>query len=600
MSKRPLQPQTPTHSVIHGDEIYFQHARHGPLTGRVVAVGRDGCQVAHELAGEAKYLPVTWDAIHGHKARAQRQFVLVDQGEDGAIVEDETGQRAFLRGELPAEDDPDEPVDEPVRKACGHPVEDRLPRLDAPRPSCPPRPPMPKPIPLLFLKSGIANRPGLSLRDTTDKAGHRTKRWMRTADDAPKPKPGKTADPDPRDQRGAAHGYGTHDIRVGGRVKFKAGAHAGRGEITAVGKDGVTVKDAEGREHGIHHHELTHYAPSDEQRGGGQQPPGKPPVSAGGEGQAEPQEPKKPSTVLGKQDPIPAESFVAADYAKSHDQADVTPESIIAGFPPDTKDRIQAAQDRLKGIEETIKEFKKDGRYNAQREIVHSKIKADILSPERVKAATPAEGEKPTFMILGGRGGSGKSSFNGLVYDPDKFIVLDADFIKEQLPEYEGWNAYQVHEESSDLFDEITDLAQALGLNIVHDATMKTSKKAVALVNRFKDAGYRTEAHYMHLPRQESAKRAVNRFLRGGEKGRYVPVDVILSNTTNEASFDQVKGLVDRWSFRDNNVPKGGQPILISESGDAGKPSEKTDSPMRKSMNALQKRRIIPLLLRRI
>lgn len=141
---------------------------------------------------------------------------------------------------------------------------------------------MPKPIPLLFLKSGIANRPGLSLRDTTDKAGHRTKRWMRTAEDAPKPKPAKTADPDPRDQRGAAHGYGTHDIRVGGRVKFKAGAHAGRGEITAVGKDGVTVKDAEGREHGIHHHELTHYAP------------------ARGEGQAKPQAPQADKKPEGK------------------------------------------------------------------------------------------------------------------------------------------------------------------------------------------------------------------------------------------------------------------------------------------------------------
>ena len=466
---------------------------------------------------------------------------------------------------------------------------------------------MPKPIPLLFIKSDIANRPGLALQNVTDKGGHQTKRWKRTAQEMKARKPvkgpeaqAKQRDPDPEDRRGSARGYGTHDIQVGGRAKFKAGEHAGQGEITAVGKDGVTIKDGEGREHGIHHHELTHYAPSEEQRGGGQQPPGKPPVSTGGEGQAEPQEPKKPSTVLGKQDPIPAESFVAADYAKSHDQADVTEDSIIAGFPIDTKDRIKAAQDRLENIEQTIDKFKKDGRYNAQREIIHSKIKSDILSPERVKAATPAEGEKPTFMILGGRGGSGKSSFNGLVYDPSKFIVLDADHIKSLLPEYEGWNAFQVHEESSDLFDEITDLAQALGLNIVHDATMKTSKKAVALVNRFKDAGYRTEAHYMHLPRQESAKRAVGRFLHGGEKGRYVPVDVILGNTTNEESFDQVKGLVDNWSFRDNNVPKGSQPILISEGGDKAGKSDASGNVMQKSLAEMAQRRIIPLLFRRI
>ena len=129
MQKRPLKPQAPTHSVIHGDEVYFHHAEHGPLCGRVVAVGRDGCQVAHELAGDAKFLPVTWDRIHGHKTRAERKFVLVDQGEDGAIVEDETGQRAFLRGELPANESAEE-LNPPLRKAWGESVEDRLSRLE--------------------------------------------------------------------------------------------------------------------------------------------------------------------------------------------------------------------------------------------------------------------------------------------------------------------------------------------------------------------------------------------------------------------------------------------------------------------------------------
>jgi hypothetical protein len=142
--------------------------------------------------------------------------------------------------------------------------------------------------------------------------------------------------------------------------------------------------------------------------------------------------------------------------------------------------------------------------------------------------------------------------------------VLDADHIKGLLPEYEGWNAHQVHEESGELFDRITDLAQQLGLNLVHDATMKTGSKAVALVKRFKEAGYRTEAHYMHLPRQEAAKRAVARFL--GKTQRYVPVEVVLSNTSNEKSFDEVRQHVDKWSFRDNNVRKGEEPILISQS----------------------------------
>lgn len=67
----------------------------------------------------------------------------------------------------------------------------------------------------------------------------------------------------------------------------------------------------------------------------------------------------------------------------------------------------------------------------------------------------------------------------------------------------------------------------------------------------------------MHLPRQEAAKRAVARFL--GKTNRYVPVDVVLANKDNESVFDEVRKHVDAWSFRDNNVAEGQEPILISE-----------------------------------
>ena len=167
--------------------------------------------------------------------------------------------------------------------------------------------------------------------------------------------------------------------------------------------------------------------------------------------------------------------------------------------------------------------------------------------------------------MLGGRGGSGKSWFSGKIYDPNAAIVFDADKVKEALPEYEGWNASQVHEESSDLIERMIKIARDNGVNVVLDATMKTAKSAVERVKAFKDAGYEIEVHYMHVPRQEAAKRAVSRFMGKSKKGRYVPVDVVLGNTSNEETFDVVKSMADRWSFRDNNVPYGEQPILISE-----------------------------------
>jgi predicted ABC-type ATPase len=193
--------------------------------------------------------------------------------------------------------------------------------------------------------------------------------------------------------------------------------------------------------------------------------------------------------------------------------------------------------------------------------------------------AKPNPGEKPTLMMLGGRGGSGKSWFKidpeknpgGGIYDPNKFVILDADSIKEQLkPPYEGWNAFQVHEESSDILEQAIEICVTLGLNVVLDMTMKTPKSAIDRISKFKEKQYQTEAHYMHLPPHEAAKRAIGRYKDGegkpGEyKGRFVPVDTILAMAQNEESFDMVKYMVDDWSFRDNNVKRGEPPILISQ-----------------------------------
>lgn len=539
-----------------GDCVYFklgdQHTH-----GRVVSHGEHGCHIDHD-GGRAR---VYWSDILGHKQRAAMDGKVVDRGEDGFLMEDGRGRRRFVMGELP-EPEPEKRDDTPDdHQALISEIHERTPMTKSI---------IPPAGRLLFFKGGpIANRPGLTKKTITDKTGHQTTRWVRANPKQAGNDNGAKKDPDPNDTRGSAAGYGTHDIQPGAKVKFQAGEHKGEGEVVAVGKHGVTAKDSTGREHQVHHHEITHFKP--------------------------PEGTKKPeitNTVLGKQDPIPAESFKAADYAKSHDQADVTPESILEHFPPDTKDRIAAAQERLKGIEDTLAQYKKDGKWAAEREVLHHKIISEMLSPERRKKATPPPGQQPTFIILGGRGGSGKSSFKGTVYDPEKCIVLDADEIKGMIPEYEGWNAAAVHNESGEIFDKVVELARAFGCNVVLDKTMKTAKSAIADVQAFKDAGYRTEAHYMHLPRQEAAKRAVGRFLGGGEKGRYVPIDVVLANTTNEDAFDQVKGMVDAWSFRDNNVPKGHPPIMISHSGGEGeaggeqKPAAADAPDLKKSMVA--------------
>jgi predicted ABC-type ATPase len=283
---------------------------------------------------------------------------------------------------------------------------------------------------------------------------------------------------------------------------------------------------------------------------------------------------------------ISPEKFNAADWSKQYVDSKATPDdagvqhvldSFGNGSATELKKKIDWAikeNDKIKDekrLTADIYRISGEGReaaYTQKRKSKHGEIIQKMLSPDKVEIALPKIGEKPTFMMLGGRGGSGKSWFKNNVYDPKKFVILDADWIKEQLPEYDGWNANQVHEESSDILEKAIDKCVALGLNVVLDMTMKTPKSALARLAAFKEKGYRTEAHYMHLPPQEAAKRAITRYRDGDDKpgeykGRFVPPGVILSMRSNEGTFDQIKDLVDDWSFRDSTG--GFPPALISQ-----------------------------------
>lgn len=326
--------------------------------------------------------------------------------------------------------------------------------------------------------------------------------------------------------------------------------------------DGVVVKDAAGDKFPVPWKNITGFRGADGAKrpeagasGGGKRP--------GGADTDEQQEDGK--------DFIEPEKFNADEWKKQWDDPDATPESIIGSFgdnADEIRKAIEVTQRRLNRLEQTIALHRitgegSDAIYDDERKKIHQKIFSEILSPERIASAKPEEGKRPTFTMLGGRGGSGKSWFKGKVYDPEKAIVLDADEIKAMLPEYEGFNASQVHEESSDILEKILSFTLSKGLNVVLDATMKTEGSALKKVERFKKSGYRIEAHYMHLPRQEAAKRAISRFM--GKTKRYVPVKVVLENIGNEATFEAIKKHADAWSFRDNNVAKGEEPKLISE-----------------------------------
>jgi hypothetical protein len=190
----------------------------------------------------------------------------------------------------------------------------------------------------------------------------------------------------------------------------------------------------------------------------------------------------------------------------------------------------------------------------------------EVFTPEAVANAMPSAGGQPTFYVLGGRGGSGKSWFSkspDSPFDESSTVNINTDTFKERLPEYEGWNAALVHEESSDIALRAHAIAREAGLNVTFDATLKSTGTITRLVNEYKAAGYRIEGYFMHTAPQVSTVRALNRFAKPNPGqplsavNRYVPPAYVLASTGNEKVFDSLVPEFSRYAIYDNNTADG-------------------------------------------
>lgn len=386
----------------------------------------------------------------------------------------------------------------------------------------------------------------LTEKQIIDKNGHTKKVWVRMGEE-PKKERAVSSNEDYADSM-------TKKFKVGAEIEYRFGGNLLSGEIVAQGTKGVQARDSSGNVRKIDYADIS-------------------------------------AVTKNSDGTIPSEKFNADDYKKSFTDPRATNDVSGYKYIYDslgetgkeaaivTVKRLEEQTKRLIKYKDTDSRYKdKDGNYLPERRKLHEKIISEYLSPEKIKNATPKNGEKPKFVMFGGRGGSGKSWFTDkkraategrkVMFDSDKFLVLDADAIKEYLPEYEGWNAGEVHEESSYINKEIKKRAMSLGLNIIIDGTMNYNpRKPDKVRNEMLEAkgkGYSLEAHYMFLPVQESAKRAINRFKtkKGDFSGRLVPMEILMGMQDNEKSFDSVKDIVDDWSFRDNQGVSG--PKLIS------------------------------------
>ena len=75
-----------------GDEVYFHH-KGQPKCGKVKCAGKHGCMVHDDEGNEHK---LKWQHVAGFKSRTPQQYTVLDQGEDGLIVQNQHGQRRYL------------------------------------------------------------------------------------------------------------------------------------------------------------------------------------------------------------------------------------------------------------------------------------------------------------------------------------------------------------------------------------------------------------------------------------------------------------------------------------------------------------------------
>ena len=103
------------------------------------------------------------------------------------------------------------------------------------------------------------------------------------------------------------------------------------------------------------------------------------------------------------------------------------------------------------------------------------------------------------------------------------------------------------------------------------DGTLKSTNilNRVAVYQRPPATDYELEGYYMYASPETAATRALGRFSKGGTfSGRFVPVEVVLSNTKNEENFDLLSKDFRKWAVYDNDG-EGFSPKLYQRGGRA-------------------------------
>jgi predicted ABC-type ATPase len=198
--------------------------------------------------------------------------------------------------------------------------------------------------------------------------------------------------------------------------------------------------------------------------------------------------------------------------------------------------------------------------------LINKRLKAGDVAAETVDEATGlTKGERPVVIMLGGGGASGKGSTldslreAGALGD-QKYVVVNPDDIKLELPEYKKMDkagdyraAAQVHEESSDIARALQNKAIEQRRHIIVDRTMGDGEKGVQDIRLFREAGYEVRLYGVTIDPSEALIRSVERYYRTGRMP-HVPAMIKAHKGFNENLHLYLRD-VDQAIIIDNTPP---------------------------------------------
>jgi len=170
------------------------------------------------------------------------------------------------------------------------------------------------------------------------------------------------------------------------------------------------------------------------------------------------------------------------------------------------------------------------GSYTPERKALHKEIFKAFMG----HVPSVSTGKIPVAVMLMGGPATGKGSLTKTV--PDKtFVKVDADRIKEMLPDYQEMvangdknAASYVHKESGMLASRMRDYAKKNRQNMVLDGTGRYAGSYHHRMGELQDAGYHVQLMMPYVDDVEKVVRRANQ--RGAETGRHVPESFIRQN----------------------------------------------------------------------